>query len=500
MKNKEYKTIDDSVTPKPKVGAYTSIGRFTADWWQVASELIDNTIVHSRDTKVIITLDTSKKTFLIKDNSIGIEGKYLESVISAGERVNTDDQVFSFSGMGMKASIYHMGTSFVIETKPRSEAGHNVYKLTPNFVVGEDPNSMLATFKTEGKVDKMRGYGTTITVSGLKNYPHTVNGIDKAVVWLGATYAERLESGQLEIDINFLQSNNKMTTFTVEPIKPLLTNKNAMLDTKINVGENEWEQEDTIKGDAGNGWEVKIKAGRKLHPENAEKYYDSTNRKLVTDVYSDTSSPYNWTEKTSGIDFKMHGKVIVFNTERATSRSTSLCVEIDMIKGIEPAMNKMFLNTGTAEYKEMMVTLKEWLEDNGFRSRTKVGTQALGENKDVRDKYRDAIRDDEIKRAEWGISLDTFDEQVSTETQFRGGRPDVYINGDNKKIIVECKKEVIDGTAISQAAGYALEKNADMIIMVAQDMTDSGTYYQSMWTKQLEIPIIFENILNYMKK
>ena len=76
----------------------------------------------------------------------------------------------------------------------------------------------------------------------------------------------------------------------------------------------------------------------------------------------------------------------------------------------------------------------------------------------------------------------------------------MYINGDNKKIIVECKKEVIDGTAISQAAGYALEKNADMIIMVAQDMTDSGTYYQSMWTKQLEIPIIFENILNYMKK
>jgi hypothetical protein len=148
----------------------------------------------------------------------------------------------------------------------------------------------------------------------------------------------------------------------------------------------------------------------------------------------------------------------------------------------------------------MQEKVKAWLEEYGFSSRTKVGTQALGENKDVRDKYKQVIKEDAVLRAEWGISLDKFDQQVSTETTLKGGRPDIYIMGDNKKIIIECKKEVIDANAIAQASGYAIETKADMIIMVAQKMVTSGTHYQQMYSNLLGIQILFVNILDSYKR
>jgi hypothetical protein len=494
--NNNYNVVNDNVVPTPVVGQFQGIGRASWEWWQVVGELIDNTMTIDGDTKVLVTVDTKAKTFRIKDDSIGIPGKDLESVISLGKKVNQGKQLLSYSGVGMKSAIYWMGTDFELVTKPRSESGHVVYKLTPNFNTATDSSDMPATFTLEKMVDEMHPYGTILTIKGLKNFPKTIDSMDKANVWLGATYADYLDSGKLEAEIWFSQSKN-ITTFQLEPIRPLLTNKNNILDSRKNVGANEWEKEDTLKG---NGWEVKIKAGRKLHPTNAMEYYESTNSKIFLDVYSTISSPYDWKAATSGINFKMKGKVILFNTERPSSRAESLVVEVDLIKGIEPSMQKVSMNTSTPEYKEMMEKVKIWLDENGFRSRTKVGTQALGENKDVRDKYKQVIKEDEVMRAEWGISLDKFDQQVSTETTLKGGRPDIYVIGDNKKVIIECKKEVIDANAIAQAAGYALETKADMIIMVAQKMVTGGTHYQQMYSKHLNIPILFVNILDSYKK
>lgn len=494
--NSNYNVVSNKIVPVPVVGQFSSIGRASWEWWQVVGELIDNTITIDGKTKVVATLDTKNKSFRIKDDSIGIPGKDLESVISLGKQVNQGKQLLSYSGVGMKSAIYWMGTSFELVTKPRSESGHVVYKLTPNFNTATDSGDMPATFTLEKQVDEMHPYGTILTINGLKNFPKTIDSMDKASVWLGATYADYLESGKLDAEIWFSQSKN-ITTFRLQPIRPLLTNKNDILDSRKNVGANEWEKEDTLKG---NGWEVKIRAGRKLHPTNAMDYYESTNSKIYLDVYSTISSPYDWKAKTSGINFKMHGKVLLFNTATPSSRAESLVVEVDLINGIEPSMQKISMNTSTSQYKEMQEKVKAWLEENGFSSRTKVGTQALGENKDVRDKYKQVIKEDEVLRAEWGISLDKFDQQVSTETTLKGGRPDIYIMGDNKKIIIECKKEVIDANAIAQAAGYAIETKADMIIMVAQKMVTSGTHYQQMYSNLLGIDILFVNILDSYKK
>ena len=495
--NDTYSVVDDNVVPPVVVGSYKGIARASWDWWQVVGELIDNTITIDGKTRVTVLLDTIGKTFTIRDNSIGIPGRDLESVVAIGKRVNIGKQLLSYSGVGMKSAIYWMGTDFELVTKPRSESGHWVYKLTPNFNTASDDDNMPVSFKLVKWVDELRPYGTDITVKGLakKNFPKTISSMDKAISYLNCTYEEYLESGKLEVDFSFQQSKN-INTYQLEPIKALLTNKNNILDSIKNVGANEWEKEDTLKG---NGWEVKIKAGRKLYPEVALDYYQATNQKLVTDVYNGLS-PYQWSSKTSGINFKMHGKVLLFHAHKASSRSESIVVEVDLVRGIQPSMQKVDMNTSTAEYAEMISKVNTWLKDNGFRSRTKVGTQALGENIDVRDKYKQVIKEDAVLRAEWGISLDKFDKQVSTETNLKGGRPDIYVNGDYKKVIIECKKEVIDGNSISQAVGYTLETKADMIIMVAQKMTTSGTHYQQMYSKLLNIPILFVNILESYKK
>jgi len=490
--NMKYEIVNDKVTPIPVVGQFQGIGRASWDWWQVVGELIDNTLTVDGDTKVNIILDSKNKTFTIKDNSIGIPGKDLENVVSLGKKVNQGKQLLSYSGVGMKSAIYWMGTDFEIITKPRSENNHMVYKLTPNFD-STDTSDKPATFTLEKRMDEMHPYGTVLKIKNLKHFPKVINKMYEAQTYLGATYSDFLKSGKLEVMINYIQSKDT-STFLLEPIMPLLNNKHNILDPDKNVGGNEWEEEDTLVGD---GWEVYIKAGRKLHPKNAIEFYGNTNFDLVSDVYGEYSSPYDWKAKTSGINFKMNGKIILFNTETPTSRSESLCVEVDIINGIEPAMQKVSMNTSTVEYKEMMESVKVWLDKNGFRQRTKIGTQSLGENKDVRDRFVEVIKDDDIMRMEWGISLDTFEEQVSTETTLKGGRPDIFINGNFKKVIVECKKEEIKGVDVSQAAGYAVETKSDLILMVAQKITTSGTYYQKMWKRKLNIDIIFVNILKH---
>ena len=48
--------------------------------------------------------------------------------------------------------------------------------------------------------------------------------------------------------------------------------------------------------------------------------------------------------------------------------------------------------------------------------------------------------------------------------------------------------------------GYAVEVEADLILLVAQRRTTSGKAYQSMWKKKLDIDIIFVNILDHYTK
>ena len=98
------------------------------------------------------------------------------------------------------------------------------------------------------------------------------------------------------------------------------------------------------------------------------------------------------------------------------------------------------------------------------------------------------------------LSLDSFDQQVMTEANMAGGRADIYVKGTNKKVIIEAKKEEIKGIDVSQAAGYAVEVEADLILLVAQRRTTSGKAYQSMWKKKLNIDIIFVNILDHYTK
>ena len=144
------------------------------------------------------------------------------------------------------------------------------------------------------------------------------------------------------------------------------------------------------------------------------------------------------------------------------------------------------------ESKEMIGVVKDWLKEHGFRRRSKVGTQVIGENHDVRDEYKRVIKENALLRQEWGVSLDEFDEQVSIETELNIGRPDILVTGRNKTIVVEAKKEEIRGQDVSQAAGYAAEIGADQIILVAQRLTPSGTSAMAMWKKILDINIIFD--------
>ena len=496
---KGYEVVSDKIAPKPVVGSFQGIGRATWNWWQVVSELIDNTLTIDRDTVVEIFINTELNLFMIRDNSIGIPGKFLEDVITIGKQVNKGKQLLSYSGVGLKSAIYWMGLDFEIITKPRSEDGHMVYKLTPNFK-GNDEADKIALFTLEKWVDENHDYGTEIRIKDCQTLPKKISKINQAQIMLGATYEEHLSSGKLKATMVYIQPTNGISVFQIEPIKPLLTNKKSILDSNLRVGANEWEMEDTLKGKAGEGWEVTIKAGRKLYPETAAKYYGQTDPKLFEDVYSEHSSPYDWSSKTTGINYKMNGKIILFNQEAPSSRAESLCVEVNCIKGIEPAMHKTNMNTSTPEYIEMKEVVKKWLQDNDFFKRTKVGTQHLGENKDVRDKYVQVIKHDELKRTEWGISLDSFDQQVMTEANMAGGRADIYVKGTNKKVIIEAKKEEIKGIDVSQAAGYAVEVEADLILLVAQRRTTSGKAYQSMWKKKLDIDIIFVNILDHYTK
>ena len=84
-----------------------------------------------------------KKTIIIKDNSIGMPGKYVEFCVSIGKKVNEGQQLLSFSAVGLKGAIYSLGKDFEIITKPRSE-NDMVYQLTPNFT-SDDPAEKVSS-------------------------------------------------------------------------------------------------------------------------------------------------------------------------------------------------------------------------------------------------------------------------------------------------------------------------------------------------------------------
>jgi len=501
--------VNEKALPEaPIVGEMISLGRQGFEFWQAASELIDNTITIDGNTNVDLTLDTTQKTFRIKDDSIGIPGEDLMKVFTAGYKVNRGKQKMSKSGMGMKAAIFWMGKDFELTTKSVTEKNDWVYKITPNFTTDSDPE-VKQTYEITKWKDERSKPGTTLLVKGLKTFPKSKAMMDAMCTNLGATYKIGLSQKNGEkLNIKFM--GFQAGDFYIKPIKaikPLLTDFNKILNPQLKVGANRWLAEGTLKGDAGNGWEVKVSAGRKLHPDAAWAYYEKRNLSKVADVYgtlggrTGKASPYDYRADTSGVNFISKDKVLVFNQKAPTSRAESLCVDVEIIRGIEPQMIKTGMNTSTKEYKEMMGKLKKWMIDEGFQKRTKANTQHLGENKDVRDKFIEVIRKDELKRAEWGISLDTFDQQVIREMNTEIGRIDTFVNGDNKKIVIEAKKEQIDAKAISQAVGYALEVDADMILMVAQELSKSGVVAQKLWQKHFEkngqkLDIVFQNILD----
>ena len=219
------------------------------------------------------------------------------------------------------------------------------------------------------------------------------------------------------------------------------------------------------------------------------------------------NSPYAWTGETCGVcfkttgigDSKLGGKVLQFNTLGASSRKEGLWVEVTLKKGITPNMIKIGMKKDE-NFNDMEEKLVKWMEKNKLRSRVKTGMLHLGENKDVRDKFIYHLKHSPLLRQQYGISLDSFEQQVIKENELSGGRVDVGIYGDKMTVAVECKKEVINGQDVSQGAGYALEMGADLLIMVAQDITATGAHMQSLWTDKLGIDVIFFNIADLYKQ
>ena len=491
--------IERTVIPKPYVGLWQGIGRTDYKFWQLIAELIDNTMTVDAKTNCRVTIDTIEKTARIDDDSIGIPGKNLHDVISLGKKVNQGKQLFSFSGIGLKAALSALGIDFVIRTKPRSE-NNKFYELTPDFTL-DDEHDKEATFTVKEYYDEDIPYGTSIIIKGLKSYPKNSTSFKSMIRYIGATYADYLENDDLKLTFKYIQSEGT-TRVNVEPVRPLLSNKNNIIDTDLILGENEPEFKNVELECKNKKWKVLVSAGRKAYPESAEKYYKSENRKLYDDVYGTESSPYGWSERTSGVQFKSSGigkdntkgKILLFHQLGASSRAESVWCEVTIVKGIEPGMIKSTLNEQTENFTEMEKALKKWLTKNDFRKRNLVGTASYGESKEVRDKWKESLKDNEKLRYEYGISLDSFDQDASTETDIKMGRPDIFIDTHKRTIVVECKKEEIKPLDVSQAAGYAVETEADSIILVAQRMTAGAIKAQEMWAKKLNIPIIFDAI------
>lgn len=487
-----------TLSPKSYVGLWQGLGRTDFQFWQLISELIDNTMTVDGKTHCKVTIDIPNKEIEVDDDSIGIPAGTLVEVVSMGKKVNQGKQLFSFSGIGMKAAISSLGNNFSLQTKPKTEEDV-VYTLTPKFSL-TDPPEKLALFDEEQKICNNTPYGTKLTIRDIKIYPKNITSFNSMVRYIGATYADYLDDGDLKLTFKYIQENGKITREDVKSVRPLLSNKNNVINSDLMLGVNEPEFKNVPL--TGNGWEILVSAGRKAYPTSAKEYYETTYPKLYNDVYGTESSPYGWSASTSGVQFKSSGigkdaskgKILLFHQMVASSRPESVWCEVSLVSGIEPGMIKSTLNESNQNYHEMKAALNKWLEDNNFKKRTLTGTLHYGENKEVRDKWKSCLKEDDKLRHEYGISLDKFDQQVSTETELSVGRPDIFIETESRTIIVECKKEEIKALDVAQAAGYAVNTDADSIILVAQRMTPGGIKAQEMWSDKLNIPIIFDAI------
>ena len=487
-----------TIAGKNYVGLWKGLGRTDRQFYQLISELIDNTMTLDGKTHCKVTIDIPNKEIVINDDSIGIPDGNLEEVISMGKKVNQGKQLFSFSGIGMKAAIASLGNTFYLQTKPRIEEDV-VYTLTPKFSL-TDPSEKIATFDEERTICNSTPYGTTLIIRDIKTYPKNITSFNSMVRYIGATYADYLDDGDLKLTFKYIHENGKVTRQDIKSHRPTLSDKNNIIDSDLMLGKNQPEFKNVpLKG---NGWEVLVSAGRKAHPLSAKEYYENTSPKLYNDVYGTESSPYGWSASTSGVQFKSsgigkdatRGKILLFHQLTASSRAESFWCEVSLVSGIEPGMMKSTLNENTQTFHEMRSALDEWLKDRGFRQRNLTKTLHYGESKEVRDKWKSSLKDDDKLRHEYGISLDNFDQQVSTETELPIGRPDIFIETETRTIIVECKKEEIKALDVAQAAGYAVNTDADSIILVAQRMTTGGIKAQEMWSDKLNIPIIFDAI------
>ena len=100
-----------TIAGKNYVGLWKGLGRTDRQFWQLISELIDNTMTIDGKTHCKVTIDIPNKEIVINDDSIGIPNGNLEEVISMGKKVNQGKQLFSFSGIGMKAAIASLGNT-----------------------------------------------------------------------------------------------------------------------------------------------------------------------------------------------------------------------------------------------------------------------------------------------------------------------------------------------------------------------------------------------------
>ncbi len=514
-------TKQRTATPKVYVGSFQAIGRQSFEWWAAVAELIDNTLTKQNNTRCMVILDRVNQTITIIDDSIGIKGDDLEEVIAMGKKSNQGKQLLSFSGVGAKAALYFLGNDFEIITKPESE--NIVYRLTPNFNTGTDSAEKLANFNVSSYEDENGDHptGTKIVIRDLnRGYPKTEQTVDKMIQMLRATYADYLDSGKLALRVMV-----DKTTWNIDSLRPLLSNQLNIVDEDLLVGANEPGKEgvlfstETITNPDGkekevktDSWEIRVKAGWKLHPKVALEYYKETDPKLVSDNYqirggSKVNSPYDWSAETCGVCFKTSGigtpgkggKILLFNQMGASSRSEGFWCEVELVKGIEPTMIKTGMKQD-GNFLEMKARLTEWLTTNGFRSRVKTGYLHLGELEDVRDHFVEYLRGNTELQHAWGINLDTFDQHVITENDLSGGRADVAIYGTKHTVTVECKKECIDGVDVSQAVGYAMEMGSDLVMLVAQKMTKTGTFMQKLWKDKLGIDIIFKSSSAMHKK
>jgi hypothetical protein len=321
------KTAASTVRVAPSDNIFTELGKNTYDYKDLLSELIDNSIAasgNSRPVRVVIDVyvDVSNRPveFVIRDNASGIPPEKLGIAITpAGIRsINSLNE----HGLGMKQAISALGTLKYLATKTASEPNARVVL---KFQFGEIP-IYESDFDSES--------GTEIAITNLSpivtaNPTSITRSLSK---YLGARYRRFLkpDNKSLDLTINLRkQFNGQITNYwEVKEAKPYYfhpytrTNKPVILKHPL----------------SGDGWKAELTFGyAPQESEYAEMGIDPPTK----------FDPYYVSLNRQGLDVILHNRVILFHQLNELgfvpirhSDYNSVRGEIDLIEGFSTAITK----------------------------------------------------------------------------------------------------------------------------------------------------------------